>query len=142
MEYTVHRYPNALNSTGYMEIGPGKYSGQHWQSGFLFVWEDAFTLAEGIVQKHFAAYDHFGTNDIPKDSGLAIASDLRSAAQSLNFADATEAAQVLFVPSWLTDGFASELANHRSQMQAMLRAVADELEHAYDAGEFACVLGM
>jgi len=36
-----------------MEIGPGRYAGRHWQDGFLFVSEDAFGMAEGILAATF-----------------------------------------------------------------------------------------
>ena len=55
MDYRIRRNPEELDSTGYVEIGPGEYSGHHWQKSFLFVWEDAFVHAEGIVRKHFPA---------------------------------------------------------------------------------------
>ena len=58
MDYRVRRTKAELDSSGYMEIGPGQYSGKHWQDGFLFVWEDAFGMAEGIIVKHYPDYDH------------------------------------------------------------------------------------
>src|SRR5438128_10862593 len=35
MDYRVRRRKSELESTGYMEIGPGKYSGELWRDGFL-----------------------------------------------------------------------------------------------------------
>lgn len=142
MDYTVHQDPKALDSTGYMEIGPGKYAAQHWQYGFLFIREDAFSVSEGIVLKYFPDYDHYGTNDIPRMPGLAIASELRSAAQSLKSASAVEVSRLLALPSWQSTGLDSELAAHRSQMRAMLDEIASALEQAYRAGGYACILGM
>ena len=57
--------------------------GKHWQDGFLFVWEDAFGMAEGIVLKHFKDYDHFEMNDIPKNVGKLITVDWKKAASTL-----------------------------------------------------------
>ena len=142
MDYTVHRDPKSLSSTGYMEIGPGKYSGQHWQKGFLFVREDAFSIAEGIIVKHLSEYDQFGMNDIPRVPGLMIASDLRRAASLLGSVKSIEASELLFVPDWLIAAFTADLAGRRGEMQAMLTAVADALEQAYQSEDHACILGM
>ena len=83
MDYRIRRDPAELDSTGYIEIGPGRYAGRHWQPGFLFVWEDAFGMAEGIVVRHLPEYDHFDMNDIPRAVGLTIVADWRSAAAQL-----------------------------------------------------------
>jgi hypothetical protein len=40
MDYRIRHNKAELDSTGYMEIGPGRYTGSHWQDGFIFVWED------------------------------------------------------------------------------------------------------
>lgn len=37
MDYRIRKTKAELDSTGFMEIGPGRYSGEHWQEGFLFV---------------------------------------------------------------------------------------------------------
>lgn len=80
--YQIRTDPKAkeLDSTGYMEIGPGRYNKKHWQPGFLFIWEDAFGMAEGIVTKHFPSYDHFGMNDISNKIGKEIITEWRTAA--------------------------------------------------------------
>ena len=142
MEYSVYRDPKTLDSTGYMEIGPGRYSGKHWQQGFLFVWEDAFSIAEGIFTRHFTDYDHFAMNDIPRDSGLAIASDLRYAAILLNTVDAKVAIELLSLPEWARADFSAELVKHRDDIQVMLNEIASTLEQAYQTDDYACVLGM
>lgn len=142
MDYTVYRDPEELDSTGYMEIGTGKYSGKHWQPGFVFVWEDAFSMVEGIVAKHLSDYDHFGMNDIPRQSGLAIASDLRQAAAVLVAASATEVSELLALPDWLRARFDIELVQHRDEIRAMLVAIATRLEAAYQTEDFACILGV
>ncbi len=142
MDYTVHRDPKSLGSTGYMEIGPGMYSGQHWQEEFLFIWEDAFSIAEGIIVKNLPEYDHFGMNDIPRIPGLMIASDLRRAACALGSAKSTEASGLLFIPDWLIAAFTADLSDRRDEMGVMLTAVADALEQAYQSKDHACILGM
>jgi hypothetical protein len=142
MDYTVYRDANKLGSTGFIEIGVGNYSGRHWQEGFLFVWEDAFTIAEGIVARHHASYDHCGMNDIPRESGLAIAKDLRSAAAAVPTIDGPDAIRLLALPRWLIESFLREFPEQRFQMQALLEAIASTLEQAYVAEDYACILGV
>jgi hypothetical protein len=77
VDYRVRRETSELDSTGYVEIGPGKYDGTHSQDGFLFVWEDAFDMAEGIVAKHVPTYDHFSITDIPKEVGQKVIAEWR-----------------------------------------------------------------
>ena len=79
IDYNIYRNVADLDSTGLFEIGPGRYSGKHWQDRFVFVWEDAFACAEGIVIRHFPDYDHFSMNDIQSDVGLKITSAWRNA---------------------------------------------------------------
>jgi hypothetical protein len=142
MDYAVYRDPTTLPSTGFMEIGPGKYSGKHWQRGFLFIWFDAFIIAEGILLRHFSEYDHLGMNDIPRQCGEAIVSELRSAAETLVSADEDTAFACLSLPAWINSDFGAELALHRVEMQAMLNEIASALETVYQTEGFACVLGM
>jgi hypothetical protein len=49
MDYRIRRSPQELESTGFMEICPWRFSEKYWQEGCLFVWEDSFNVAEGIV---------------------------------------------------------------------------------------------
>lgn len=142
MDYAVYRDPAVLPSTGFMEIGPGKYSGKHWQRGFVFIWSDAFTIAEGIFLRHFPEYDHLGMNDIPRECGEAILSDLRTAAETLKSADQVTASSSLSLPKWIQADFRAEFELHRVEIQAMLNEIASALEMAYQTESFACVLGM
>jgi hypothetical protein len=125
-----------------MEIGPGRYSGRHWQPGFLFAWEDAFGMAEGIIARHLPEYDHFGMNDLPRTTGLAIAAEWRAAASELP-ALAEEAAHVrLNLHASYRTWVGHEVAEHRHEIATLLRELADECEAFYRQGEWVCVLGM
>ena len=141
MDYRIRRNTQELDSTGYVEIGPGKYSGQHWQEGFLFVWEDAFGLAEGIVTRHFPAYDHLSMNNVPKSIGRRIAAEWREVALRLDGMTASESRSALNLPAWYgnLDG---ELASRKSEISAMLRELADGVDDFCDREDWFCILGM
>lgn len=119
MDYKIRRKKSELDSTGYMEIGPGKYSGKHWQDGFLFVWEDAFGMAEGIVLKHFKDYDHFEMNDIPKGVGQLIANGWKKAALSLEHADQSEYQDLLNLDAVYRSYMADEVSEHKRSIIAL-----------------------
>lgn len=119
MDYRIRRNKQDLDSTGYVEIGPGKYSGQHWQQGFLFVREDAFGLAEGIVTKHFPEYDHLSMNDMPKIVGRKIAAEWREVAPRIAGMTAAEVRSALNLPDWYAE-LEIELTSSQSEITNML----------------------
>jgi len=142
MDYLIRREAADLDSTGYMEIGPGRYSGKHWQNEFLFVWEDAFEMAEGILAAYFPAYDHFSMNDIPKELGTKVIEEWQHAAMVLHRAAPAEAATLLRLVASYCTGLEIEIADHRGAISAMLKELAAECKSFYETEEWVCVLGM
>ncbi len=142
MDYLIRREKADLDSTGYMEVGPGRYSGKHWQPGFLFVWEDAFAMAEGILAKHFPAYDHFSMNDIPKETGLVVAEEWSRASQALISARPEGAETLLHLDAAYRTGLEKELADQRGAISAMLKELAAECRSFYETEDWVCILGM
>ena len=142
MDYAIRRHASELDSTGYIEVGPGRYDGRHWQDGFLFVWEDAFGMAEGILAKHLPEYDHFGMNDVPKVIGLAVVSEWRRVAEALPAMGADEASDALNLIATYSSRLDDEVIQRRSEIATLLRELADACEHFYAQGDWVCVLGM
>lgn len=142
MEFRLHRDKSLLSDTCFIEIGPGKYSGNHWQEGFVFVDEDAFACAEGILQHYFSDYDHFGMNDIPKATGLLIIAEWRGASKQMERLEPHEAARLLRPHDAARPGLIAEISAHRREILALLNDLADELERLYRTDEWVCVLGM
>jgi hypothetical protein len=142
VDYRIRMDPAELDSTGYMEIGPGRYAGSHWQPGFLFVWEDTFGMAEGIVTRHLPEYDHFGVNDIPRATGLAVIAEWRAAAAELPNLNESAVHRRLNLDASYRMWIGPEIARHRNEMVGLLRELADECEAFYGRGAWICVLGM
>ena len=142
MDYRIRKDPSELDSTGYIEIGPGRYSGHHWQPGFLFVWEDAFGMAEGLIARHLPEYDHFGMNDIPRTTGLAIVAEWREAAAELPGLNDEAVHTRLSLDASYRTWAGPEIAAHRPDIARLLGDLADECEVFYGQGEWICVLGM
>lgn len=142
MDYEIRRNKAELDSTGYMEIGPGKYSGKHWQEGFLFVWEDAFGVAEGIVMKYFKEYDHFGMNDIPKEIGISISSEWLKAASALNDASEEKYQELLNLDVVYRNYMAAEISENKQSIIKMLNELAQSFEQFYQTEDWVCILGV
>ncbi|MDH5178185.1 MAG: hypothetical protein OEZ39_00840 [Gammaproteobacteria bacterium] len=142
MDYQIRRKKSELDSTGYMEIGPGKYAGKHWQEGFLFVWEDAFGMAEGVVLKYFNSYDHFGMNEIPKDTGVLISAEWRKAADNLPAADASEYPSLLNLDAAYRSNLEAEVSGNKQSISQLLIELADSLDEFYKTEDWVCILGM
>ena len=142
VDYTVYRRTADLESTGYVEIGPGRHAGRHWQDGFLFVWADAFGMAEGIIARHLPGYDHFEMNDVPRAAGLRIIADWRAAADRLPTLDAAAAHAALDLDASYGCRLDDEPEAHRTEIAAMLGELADACERFYRDGEWVCMLGL
>jgi len=142
MDFRLHRDKSLLTDTCFIEIGPGKYSGEHWQEGFVFVDEDDFACAEGILKNYFPDYDHFGTNDISKSTGLLIITEWRRAATNIERLEPQEAARLLRPHDAARPGLIADISGHRKEIQALLNDLADELERLYRTDDWVCVLGM
>jgi len=125
-----------------MEIGPGRYNKKHWQPGFLFIWEDAFGMAEGIVTKHFPSYDHFGMNDISKKIGKEIITEWRTAASRIIDNPEADASTLLNLSASYSTSFAKEIGTHRQDIADLLARLADACEKFYRQKDCICILGM
>jgi hypothetical protein len=142
VDYRIRRAKSELDSTGYIEITAGKYTSTRWRDGSLFIWEDAFTVVEGVVARHFPSYDHLAMNDIPKDIGSRIVLEWRDIAEWLPAVKPDEARVALNVATSFGASFDDELTNHRADIVELLRGLADGCDDFYSRGEWVCVLGM
>lgn len=141
MDYLLRRSKQELSSTNFLEIGPGKYVGNHWQEGFLFVWDGAFVVAEGILSKHFPEYDHYAMNDLPEEIGEKVIAEWRAVARQLERLELADARRALNLANADPD-LDHELVAHRRDIARMLRELSDECEKFYQQSEWICVLGI
>lgn len=142
MDYRIRRRKADLDSTGYMEIGLGKYCGQHWQEGFLFVREDAFVMAEWIVAKHFPDYDHLAPNNIPKNLGSKVTAEWQDVAARLQGMSAEQAHFALRLNISYHAWFDAEFEAHKADIAGMLQSLGRECNTFYEQGEWLCILGV
>ena len=126
--YRIYHRKDELDSTIYMEIGPGTYSGKPWQEGSLFIGEYGFEMAEGIVAIHFPAYSHWGINDIPGELNRRIIDDWRVAAGALPSANIDMVERLLHLDAIYRRQFDSRINRDRNEIHVMLNELADECE--------------
>ncbi len=141
MDYRLRHRKEELVSTNFLEIGPGKYVGAHWQEGFLFVWDEAFIVTEGILAKHFPDFDHYAMNNLPEEIGEKVIAEWRDVANRLDRLDPAAARRALQLVNDDPE-LDRELATRRHEIARMLRELADECEKFYQQSEWICVLGI
>lgn len=142
MDYRIYRNKTGQDSSSYIEIGPGKYSGNHWQDGFLFINEDDFNMAEGILAKHLPGYDHYDMNDIPKDVGQKVTAEWRDVAGRLSSMNAEQALTALNRSAPNRASLGARVIQHRVEIASMLSELADACDKFYKTDDWVCVLGM
>ena len=129
MDYRVRRTKADLDSAGFMEVGPGRYLGEHWQEGFLFIWEDAFIVAEGTLAKHLPSYDHFGMHDVPRSTGLRVTAEWRELAARLDKLRPKEAREALQLSEPWHEDLGAEIVQHRTEIARMSSQLAGACDH-------------
>jgi len=142
MKYAIHREIGQLNSTGYIEIGPGRYSGKHWQSGFIFVAVDSFSMAAGIVEKHFHTFNHFGINEVPKEIGIKIIEEWQTASEMMFQMPIEDAPELLNLFSANRYALENELKNNQKEISSFLADLSMECKRFYENQEWLCMLGL
>lgn len=142
MDYLLRFSEAELQSTGFMEIGPGKYTGLHWQKGFVFVRDDAFGVAEGIVVRHFPSYDHLGMNDLPRDVAAKIISEWRDIADRLPFLKRKDIQTEMYLIASCFVGLDAEVESHRPEVASFLKALASVCEGFTKQSDWICILGI
>ena len=143
MDYRIRRKKSELKGGGYVEIRPGKYPKyfrQHWQDGSIFIDEEAFTMATGILG-HYFEYNHFGNNDIPKEVGKKITTEWRDNASQLYYMSDSQVRHALNMDG-LGKWVDTEIASHKAEIIDMLRELADICDEFYDKKEWVCILGI
>ena len=142
MDFRIRRAPEELEATGFMDIVPSKFSGKHWQVGSLFIWEDSFNVAEGIVAQHLPTFDHMAINEISRPVGAAIIAEWQSVGGRLPDLTADEAITELYLAGWFQEQFREEFDSSRAEMATLLRELSQECGQFYAQSEWITILGV
>ncbi|HTF90751.1 MAG TPA: hypothetical protein VK843_20190 [Planctomycetota bacterium] len=142
MDYRIYRSRAELDSTNYVEVGAGKYSQKHWQEGCLFIEEEAFIRAEGILAQHFPSYDHIAFQDIPRLVGKRVIAAWRDAAARIPQLNPAEIYSLLNLDVVMLQVDPVALDRDRAAIAAMLNELADACDEFYEQDEWLRILGM
>lgn len=142
MDFTIWRKVSELASTCYVEIGPGPYTGDHWQDSSLFIDEIAFSAVEGLVQVHLPSYSHFAANDLPRAVGEVVIAEWLEVATRLPLLDAGAAYGALHLEEVALRWRLRDVARHQQAITSLLRQLADECERYYQRAGTLRIVGM
>lgn len=68
----------SLSGTCYVEIKPGKYTGEHWNKESIFFTDETFTYFSHAIEKHYTNYSLWGLNEINRQTWKSILEELES----------------------------------------------------------------
>jgi hypothetical protein len=132
-----------LRGTLYFEFQPGVYSGQHWQPGSVFVYEEFWADLGTVVARHESRYGHYAFTPVAAPVWSRILTELDDLAADLKAADREGAALLLpalfrwFVPP---EGLAWRRAALR--YATLTRELAAWVREQLDEHEVVSVLGI
>jgi hypothetical protein len=67
-----------LQGTCYVEIKPGKYSGENWGEGSIFFTDETFTYFSNAIEKHYKKYSLLGISEINSETWKLILAELEN----------------------------------------------------------------
>ena len=77
-----------LEGAAYIELLPGKYTGQCWNKGSLFLDEATFGFFEKIIERNLPDYDHYTFTEVSSTRWQPIIARLKSLARDMGLARA------------------------------------------------------
>lgn len=66
----------SLKGTCYLEIKPGKFTGEHWNEGSIFFTDETFTYFSNVIEKHCSKYSLWGMCEIDRETWKLIVEGL------------------------------------------------------------------
>jgi len=66
----------SLEGTCYVEIKPGRYTGNHWNKDSIYFTDETFTYLSKCIEKNYENYSLWGMSEINKDTWEKILNDL------------------------------------------------------------------
>ncbi|WP_026695378.1 hypothetical protein [Peribacillus kribbensis] len=67
-----------LKGSCYVEIKPGKYSGENWGEESIFFTDETFTYFSKAIEKHYKKYSLWGISEINRETWKLILGELEN----------------------------------------------------------------
>jgi hypothetical protein len=69
---------DSLQGTCYVEIKPGKYTGEHWTKESIFFIDETFTYFSSAIEKYYKKYSLWGMSEISRETWKLIVEELEN----------------------------------------------------------------
>ena len=141
-DFLLHSDKASLDGTQYFEILPGSYLGEHWVEGCRFVDEYTFGLFEGVFEKHWQQYDHYGIVQVARPQWEDVLEDLAAFAHSLEAAGNSRVSLPYCQSVRIRDAFDQDFAANQRHLSALIASLVNWLRPTLAAHEVVSVLGI
>lgn len=125
-----------------LEIGIGKFTGEYHLEGSLFIDEDDFAIADGIVRKHIPRFTIYDTINVPKKIGSRIAYDWKEAARLLPRATDERVLRLLNICDYAAPHIIKEFRHRPEAAVNMLGEMAKYVTDAYQRHRWIRIVGI
>jgi hypothetical protein len=140
MDYEILTLEEKCSRTDMIEIGPGKYSGKHWQVGFIFLDESDFMYAEEVIHSFYADYDHYEMNTISTKTGVKIVEGWRELAKQVPTLPVEELVERFRFRQSSVEY--ERINRERENIEKYLLQLSTRVETILSQDEFFCILGV
>ena len=133
-----------LKGTAYIELMPGKYKGECWNQGSLFLDEDTFGFFEGIISKHLPEYDHYAFTEVSSSRWQSIVARLKGFAAEVRAArrPADLPSDIYYFMNDTEQRFNEEFSESAQRLQEVTSELAGWLETAAKNNDAVTILGL
>lgn len=69
---------DSLQGTCYVEIKPGKYTGEHWTKESIFFTDETFTYFSSAIEKYYKKHSLWGMSEISRVTWKLIVEELEN----------------------------------------------------------------
>jgi hypothetical protein len=133
-----------LEGTAYIELMPGRYTGECWNQGSLFLDEDTFGFFEGIISNQLPEYDHYAFTEVSSSRWEPIVSRLKGFAAEVRAArePAELPRDIYYFMNDTEQRFAEEFSENSRRLQEVASELATWLETAANNNDAVTILGL
>jgi len=138
------REKKELAGTGYFEIQPGRYDGQHWTDGSVFIDEEVFGYLEVIIERHDPTINHFAVSEVQREIWERIIVDFEQLAGKLRSTNDLGHLldEVRFFNRDSADRFASDCRANADALAELIRELNSWLQEELKKHNCVSVLGV
>jgi len=135
---------NILEGTCYLEVLPGKYKGEFWNTSSIFFTEESFGYILPAIKKCYKEFDYLAFNEIEIDTWKLIIKELDKTKQHfINNPNPHSLKDVLGFPfTYSEEEFMQDYDTNTKQLISMINEFQSWLEEKSASTKFISVLGL